>query len=285
MTSPNNVRRHALVFPWAGLPPDQAVGKDLYLVPFTPNDPTPEFIELLDEVHLPKARTGNMLLGIFVLQKGRLSTTPPQPTTAPPPLLGVDEPTQPSLNAVNPVPSLEDLLPGGLTEQHKTLLQSLMASQAVTSSLAQSQTNGILPSQIPPQAGYSQHYAAPPPTQPFQGSITPYGGGHPAGTYPGYHSPPVEHPSYSSGPSSGPAYIHTGMPAHPARHISAMEDRRHQRSPSADRRQFSHDGSPRDRYEAGRGRRFSDDRVARSRGRGNFWGGDRSRGRDQGWSG
>ncbi|KAG8968416.1 hypothetical protein FRB90_010821, partial [Tulasnella sp. 427] len=131
--------RHGLVFPWAGIPADRATGKDCYLIPFKPEEPTPEFIELLDNVQLPQKRTKDMMLAVFVLQKDRIakaqapagpSSTPPLPT---PPLATESMPPPgPGPTAAPPLPNLGALAsllpPGGLNEQTKNLLQGLMAS-------------------------------------------------------------------------------------------------------------------------------------------------------------
>lgn len=214
------------------MPPDQAIGKDLYLVPFKPQDPTPEFIELLDDVHLPEIRTETMLLGVFVLQKGRLSNVPPVTTApAPAPLAKTQAPpTAPA--AVNqspalPITSLDTLLPGGLTEQHKTLLQSLMTSQAVTSSLAQNQTAALLPqtTSLGHHPGFAQSFpssnALVSPPQPYPGSSTSYPNAPhipPSTPYGGYLPTPSDtHPYSTAGPSG--SYVQPGPPVHPSRHM------------------------------------------------------------------
>ncbi|CAG8639336.1 1391_t:CDS:2, partial [Acaulospora colombiana] len=53
---------------------------DLYLIPLQASQPLPEFIDLLDQVQIPKKRDENMLLGVFVLNKGKVVVPP---TTAP----------------------------------------------------------------------------------------------------------------------------------------------------------------------------------------------------------
>ncbi len=52
-------RRHGLVFPWGPRPKD-APGRELYIVPLLSSDPIPEFMELLDNLRLPKVRPDNL---------------------------------------------------------------------------------------------------------------------------------------------------------------------------------------------------------------------------------
>jgi hypothetical protein len=60
-------------------PPSGAPGKDLYLIPLQASRPLPEFIDLLDHVQIPKKRDENMLLGVFVLSKGKIVVPTPTP--------------------------------------------------------------------------------------------------------------------------------------------------------------------------------------------------------------
>ncbi|KAL5531359.1 hypothetical protein ACEPAG_4236 [Sanghuangporus baumii] len=71
--------RHALVFPWGTQPKPQAPGRELYLIPLLKDQPIPEFMELMDDHRLPKERSANVLLGAFVLNKGKLMATTPLP--------------------------------------------------------------------------------------------------------------------------------------------------------------------------------------------------------------
>ncbi|KAJ3734924.1 hypothetical protein DFJ43DRAFT_992347 [Lentinula guzmanii] len=72
--------RHGLVFPWGNKPKDYHPGKELYIVPLLSSHPLPDYIELLDDLCLPKIRTTNYLIGIWILNKGRLASPPPAPT-------------------------------------------------------------------------------------------------------------------------------------------------------------------------------------------------------------
>ncbi|KAG8924919.1 hypothetical protein FRC01_010900 [Tulasnella sp. 417] len=238
--------RHGLVFPWAGVPGERATGRDCYLIPFKPEDPTPEFIELLDDVQLPKTRTRDIMLAVFVLHKDRIakaqasapSSTPqiqnlPLESMPPPP------PPAPVPTAAPPLPNLEtlaSLLPqAGLNEQTKILLQDLVARggfTAVANSLLQNQA-GPPPPAAPPPSNYGASYS-PPPVSQYTGATPPYSAGAsalpPPSTYVGYPPPPppqaVGIPPYpSAGPSSAPAYGQAGSSVHPSRQLNFGQDR------------------------------------------------------------
>ncbi|OBZ73643.1 Transcription factor bye1 [Grifola frondosa] len=53
--------RHGLIFPWGNRPKEHAPGRELYIVPLLTTDPIPEYMELLDELRLPKSRSLNYL--------------------------------------------------------------------------------------------------------------------------------------------------------------------------------------------------------------------------------
>ncbi|EJD47952.1 hypothetical protein AURDEDRAFT_86321, partial [Auricularia subglabra TFB-10046 SS5] len=81
--------RYGVSFPWGNPPPPTAPGKELYIVPLMPHQPLPESVELLDNVHIPQPHTKSMLLGVFVLHKGRVVDSPaatPAPAPVQPPL-------------------------------------------------------------------------------------------------------------------------------------------------------------------------------------------------------
>ncbi|KAG8899364.1 hypothetical protein FRB99_006764, partial [Tulasnella sp. 403] len=233
--------RHALVFPWTGLPADQMIGKDFYLIPFHPEHNTPEFIELLDELRLPKKRTQSMMLGVFVLHKGRLVVgPPPAPVMPPPPLPQAPPPVLPlvpptSAPSSQPLDSLAALLPNGLTEEGKSLLQSLIAGGGINGV-----PNSLGQLQAPPQASPPTHQHIPggPPQSPFGSPyVVPHPPAHspPQGTYPastppyhgpshipnhmgysGYPPPPSGPPYPPAGSSSASQYDHDGPPIHPS---------------------------------------------------------------------
>ncbi|KAI0629132.1 hypothetical protein C8Q77DRAFT_307544 [Trametes polyzona] len=82
--------RHGLIFPWGHNPKSSAPGRELYVVPLLSTDPIPEYMELLDQLQLPPSRNVDYLVGIWVLNKGKLAPPPapavptPAPTAAPP---------------------------------------------------------------------------------------------------------------------------------------------------------------------------------------------------------
>jgi len=65
--------RHAVVHPWGPNPGPDAPGKELYLIPIMPHEVLPEYVEILDLVKFPKQRDEKILLGVFVLNKGKFS--------------------------------------------------------------------------------------------------------------------------------------------------------------------------------------------------------------------
>lgn len=65
-------------------------------MPLMQDNPVPEFIELLDNHHLPKERKSNILIGVFILNKGKLAASTPPP----PPVI----PTIPSATAAPQLP-------------------------------------------------------------------------------------------------------------------------------------------------------------------------------------
>jgi len=65
----------------------------MYLVPLPASAPLPEFIELLNHVKLPKQRDANMLLGVFILNKGRVVVPPLHPATTVTNIPGLNQPT------------------------------------------------------------------------------------------------------------------------------------------------------------------------------------------------
>ncbi|KAJ3881634.1 hypothetical protein F5051DRAFT_95417 [Lentinula edodes] len=94
-----NKGRHGLVFPWGNRPKDHHPGKEMYIIPLLSSHPLPDYIELLDDLCLPKIRTTNYLVGIWILNKGRLASPPP---TLPP---------QNTAPVLTPLPSAASLLP------------------------------------------------------------------------------------------------------------------------------------------------------------------------------
>ncbi|KAI0666802.1 hypothetical protein C8Q78DRAFT_994559 [Trametes maxima] len=73
--------RHGLIFPWGHNPKSSAPGRELYVVPLPSSDPIPEYMELLDELQIPPSRHVDYLIGIWVLNKGKLA--PPSKARTP----------------------------------------------------------------------------------------------------------------------------------------------------------------------------------------------------------
>ncbi|KAK0467034.1 uncharacterized protein EV420DRAFT_1506824 [Desarmillaria tabescens] len=101
--------RHGLVFPWGPRPKD-APGREFYIVPLLSSDPIPEFMELLDNLRLPKVRQTNYMIGIWVLNKGELKP-PPEPVTVPPPTISPPVPVVPTISPIPNIPPLANLAP------------------------------------------------------------------------------------------------------------------------------------------------------------------------------
>ncbi|KDQ61735.1 hypothetical protein JAAARDRAFT_520263 [Jaapia argillacea MUCL 33604] len=274
-----NKNRHGLVFPWGHQPKESAPGKELYIIPLSPSEPIPEYMELLDELRLPKQRDTQYLVGIWVLAKGKLappptSTTPPSVSAAPPPApstLGQSSQTtstNPPLNlsgldlsALN-LSGLSSLIPhlnnsavaaelASLTpEQMQTMLQTLSATSAPPPpTLAPT----VAPVAIPV-------HSMSPASQPWQTGVG---------------APPSYPPSHSHSPHSPPQPLGYGGPP-PGRYD--RYDRERRRSPPSWERD---DRDYRGGYGRGSGR-------GSGRGRGRERG-DRDyyppRNQDSGWSG
>ncbi|TFY75394.1 hypothetical protein EWM64_g8619 [Hericium alpestre] len=66
--------RHGLIFPWGNR--GREWGRELYVIPLLSTYPLPDYIELLDDLRLPKERKENCLVGMWVLTRGKLSPPP-----------------------------------------------------------------------------------------------------------------------------------------------------------------------------------------------------------------
>ncbi|KAJ7155369.1 hypothetical protein C8R43DRAFT_1065913 [Mycena crocata] len=133
--------RHGLVFPWGPRPKEHNPGKELYIIPLLSSDSLPDYMELLDNLHLPKIRNSNYLIGIWVLNKGKLAPPPPPPVSIIPahtpaviPQFNVPTTLPPAAPGVPPAPltfepSVLAAEVAALTpEQVRMMLQSLTAS-------------------------------------------------------------------------------------------------------------------------------------------------------------
>ena len=202
--SDTSYSRHALIFPWGQHPKPGAPGRELYIVPVLKDQPVPEFIELLDDHHLPKERTENVLVGIFVLNKGKLAATgtPPVPNpapktfnipaTTPVPPNAVPYPPNPSARANAPVAppgpgtfdqsalaaEVASLTPEQISLMLRHLQQTAPQLAAIAGQAAATGTAGYpptMPSNPNPIPPYNQQHPYPqPPPGPGPGGPYPY---------------------------------------------------------------------------------------------------------------
>ena len=148
--------RHGLVFPWGSRPKEYHPGRELYMIPLLQSEPLPEYMELLDELKLPKIRTSDYIVGIWILNKGKLAPLPVHPisqgqqpplpafattsTNAPtyptPPPLTQSPPVPPSLSGL-PIPPAVVAEVASLTPEQ---IQNVIQTLASTTRLPFSQT-------------------------------------------------------------------------------------------------------------------------------------------------
>ncbi|KAF8507951.1 hypothetical protein BU17DRAFT_70975 [Hysterangium stoloniferum] len=138
-----NRNRHAVVLPWGPNPGPDAPGKELYLIPILPHEPLPDYVELLDLVKFPKKREEKMLLGVFILNKGKFSAPllpnspaaslpfnqPPVLAPAPVPAPAVPDPP-PSQPGTSFPP---DIISKLTSEQIESLFQTVMGGSGLSS--------------------------------------------------------------------------------------------------------------------------------------------------------
>ncbi|KAF8141535.1 hypothetical protein EV363DRAFT_1425646 [Boletus edulis] len=207
--------RHGLVFPWGHQPKDYHPGKELYIVPLLASSPLPDFIELLDELRLPKVRQNNYVIGIWILIRGKLAPSPAMPPAAPL-LLGVPQPSAPA-----PVPSLSAAL-----QAFPQLANSALAAEVAA--LTPEQIQGLLRALSSGNGGIPgisgglanavanvAHVPHPPPQpHPLVPPTMPTGGAPPVPQWPGFPVPsaPGSLPGPSSAPSPGTAFPPASAP-------------------------------------------------------------------------
>ena len=147
--------RHGLVFPWGSRPKEYHPGRELYMVPLLQSEPLPEYMELLDELKLPKIRTSDYIVGIWILNKGKLAPLPVHPAPQGPPSFATTltnaqaypiPPTQspPVPTAANAPPSISGLqIPPAIVAEVASLtpeqIQSVLQTLASTTRLPFSQ--------------------------------------------------------------------------------------------------------------------------------------------------
>ncbi|KAJ7760574.1 hypothetical protein B0H16DRAFT_1884744 [Mycena metata] len=175
--------RHGLVFPWGSRPKEHHPGKELYIIPLLSSDNLPDYMELLDNLKLPKIRTTNYLVGVWVLNKGKLAPPLPPPAARWPHLRRLHlhphplPPAAPGMPAPQLTfePSVLAAEVAALTpEQVRLMLQSLTAT-----------TLNAIPGAAPPLAPLVPQ---PPPPAPQQ-----------AWGHPGMQGPPMGYAQHGQG--------------------------------------------------------------------------------------
>ncbi|KAH9967592.1 hypothetical protein BC827DRAFT_605522 [Russula dissimulans] len=124
-----NKDRHGLIFPWGSR--GREWGRELYVIPLLSSHTLPEYIELLDDLHLPRTRGADCLVGIWVLNRGRLAAPPPSPLAAAPPqpappVLPLQQPAHAALPFTVPPGQQASVLPPALA----SALASIMPAGA-----------------------------------------------------------------------------------------------------------------------------------------------------------
>ncbi|KAK8854541.1 hypothetical protein IAR55_003280 [Kwoniella newhampshirensis] len=137
--------RHAIYLPYGPKAP-HGVARELYLIPLRPDDPSPDFTDLIDGYSLPaKGRPTSVFLGVFVMNKYStpvLAHVPPPPAPIP-------------ISATAAAPTIE-------SERLKALMASLNPTTI------QSLVGASTPPQggLTPTAGSSTPMPPPPPNFP-----------------------------------------------------------------------------------------------------------------------
>ncbi|KAF9006144.1 hypothetical protein BDQ17DRAFT_1352832 [Cyathus striatus] len=151
--------RHGLVFPWGNRAKEHLPGRELYIIPLLSTEPLPEYMELLDELKLPKLRNVNYLIGIWVLNRGKLAPPPappsqPTPSSATPPLSSIPQfSTPPPLIPATPANS-NPLSAGFALPNIPGISQAALAAEVAT--LTPDQIHALLQTlSIPPSVPVS----------------------------------------------------------------------------------------------------------------------------------
>ena len=179
------------MFPWGSRPKEYHPGRELYMIPLLQSEPLPEYMELLDELKLPKIRTSDYIVGIWILNKGKLAPLPAPPVSQGPPLPAFATTTTnapkyptPPLTQSPPVPPLLSGLPippavvaevASLTpEQIQNVIQTLASTTRLP--FPQTQPWGNPPAAFPnfPPQNPIRAYQSPP-----QGMNSPHSLGSP----------------------------------------------------------------------------------------------------------
>ncbi|KAF7794232.1 hypothetical protein EIP86_005364 [Pleurotus ostreatoroseus] len=220
--------RHGLIFPWGNRPKEHHPGRELYIIPLQPSEALPDFVELLDELQLPTVRDATYMIGIWVLNRGKLvepppvtptqAETPAVPAPAPPagPTPRVPDasqllnqlippaaqppssaPGQPPVNTAALAAEVASLTP----DQIQLMLRTLAGNSTLTAPVQPPMQPAPPPIPIPPPmpAPTMQSWMAPPPN---------YQPPYPGPPLPPTAQPPLPPPAYGQPypPPGGPQY-------------------------------------------------------------------------------
>ena len=216
------------MFPWGHQPKDYHPGKEFYIVPLLAGMPLPDFIELLDELRLPKVRQKNYVIGIWILVRGKLAPPPALPTT---PLVPSMSQPQPLPSTPTPAPSLPPALQAypqlansalaaevaALTpEQIQAIIRTLSSGNGGIPGISGGLANAVATvAQVPHSPSLPLLHSHPPvpsaiPTPPIL-----HGQQHWAGGVPGFPVPgSMPGPGPAAGPGPGPGAFPPGPPPH-----------------------------------------------------------------------
>lgn len=170
--------RHGLIFPWGSRPKEHHPGRELYIIPLRATQPLPDYIELLDNLKLPPVRKADYLVGIWILNKGKLApppTFPPVTVPALPAHLSIpsfNAATVPPTTATTPpvppppiLPNLPPIAPAALAAEVASLtpeqIQNVLKALAGATPLIPSAP----PAQVPQQFRPPPQNPPPPPVQ------------------------------------------------------------------------------------------------------------------------
>lgn len=245
-------------------------GRELYIIPLKKDEPIPEYIELLDNLQLPMDRPGNLIIGMFVLSKGKLKDDPD-------PIVPSPVVVQPNV----PIPPIVGSTPTASQPPISSLLANLPQMPGVDRTALAAEVASLTPDQIslmlrslsqtvPATAVVPVPVPVPPPAVPTMG----------ASPIPGYPTPLAMPPFAPNLPHLGPqhspqAHSHTQSPQSRMGVRNGYDEQRrpHETDEGGRRGRGRGHRPPRPQ---GRGRPHNDDRELLNRERDNGW---RGRGR------
>lgn len=284
--------RHGLIFPWGQRPKEWAPGRELYLIPLLSSEPLPLYIELLDELKIPKTRKVDYMIGIWILGRGKLNGPPQQlPSTTPTSAPSASTPTAPPVPPPTTIPNIPALPPhlaasatslphslpnltGAITAPLQPGLPTQVNQAALAkevASLSQDQIQNLLktlsttnlPFNIPTPGGPSQgqplHSGPPPPPLPPPPPPPPQ--------WPGFPMPGHLPPSHGGYPPPGFGGLGPSLPPPPPPHGPPMDDRRDSYPPPHGLHPGGRNGGDRDRDRGSGWRGGREGRQHRGRGK------------------